>query len=72
MVSICYHDYRHDPFGYIHLANENTKRRKCQGCFMPVRAHLLESEVSYYVVCHYATDTSSWVALFTDFSPKLE
>ena len=46
MVSLCYHDYRHDPFGYIHLANENIKRRKCQGCFMPGRAHLLESNVS--------------------------
>ena len=37
---------------------------------MPVRTHFAESEVSYYVVCHYATDSSSWVALYTVFSPK--
>ena len=46
MVSLCYHDYRHDPFGYMHLDNENTKRGKCRGCFMLVRTHLLESKVS--------------------------
>ena len=46
MVSLCFHDYRRDPCGYIHLDNVNTKRGKCERCFLLVCALLLESKVS--------------------------